>query len=96
MATSMDRAATTTDCVRLEPPSGPIRFLGLVALLAGNLLLAPRFGLMGAAVAALISIALWSAAQWFTVLRTAKVDVSIRARLLRPRIAVDAVVEPAE
>ena len=70
--------------------------LGLVALLAGNLLLAPRFGLMGAAVAALISIALWSAAQWFTVLRTAKVDVSIRARLLRPRIAVDAVVEPAE
>ena len=58
-------------------------------------LLAPRFGLMGAAGAALISIALWSAAQWLTVLRTAKVDVSIRARLLRPRMPVP-VVGPAE
>jgi O-antigen/teichoic acid export membrane protein len=56
-----------------------------VALVTCNFLLVPRFGLMGAALAALISITLWSAAQWYTVLRMAKVDVSIRARLVRSR-----------
>ena len=73
----------------------PAIALGVATLIAGNLVLAPRFGLMGAAVAALISITLWSGAQWFTVLRTAKVDVSIRARLRRTPPAV-AVAGPAE
>ncbi|MGN6102379.1 MAG: lipopolysaccharide biosynthesis protein [Devosia sp.] len=73
----------------------PAIALGIVTLVVGNMLLAPRFGLMGAALAALISITLWSGAQWYTVLRTAKVDVSIRARLLRPRFAAPQV-EAAE
>jgi O-antigen/teichoic acid export membrane protein len=57
--------------------------LGVVVLIGGNVLLVPPFGLMGAALAALLSITLWSAAQWYTVLRIAGVDVSIRARLVR-------------
>ena len=61
--------------------------LGIVALVIGNLLLVPPFGLMGAALAALASISLWSAAQWLTVWRVAKVDVSIMARRMRPRPA---------
>jgi len=73
----------------------PAIALGVVALIVGNLVLVPRFGLMGASIAALISITLWSGAQWFTVLRMAKVDVSIRARLLRPR-PVAAMARPAE
>jgi O-antigen/teichoic acid export membrane protein len=73
----------------------PAIALGIVTLVVGNMLLAPRFGLMGAALAALVAITLWSGAQWYTVLRTAKVDVSIRARLLRPRFAAPQV-EAAE
>jgi len=61
--------------------------LGIVVLVGGNLLLVPAMGLMGAAVAALASITLWSAAQWYTVLRIAGVDVSIRARLVRTAAA---------
>ena len=72
----------------------PAIVLGVASLLAGNVLLVPHFGLMGAAVAALLSITLWSGAQWFTVLRLTKVDVSIRARLLRPR--ADPLPGPAE
>jgi len=63
----------------------PAIALGVVTLVGGNLLLVPHFGLMGAAVAALASITLWSAAQWLTVMWIAGVDVSIRARLIRPR-----------
>lgn len=59
--------------------------LGIVALVGGNLLLVPHFGLMGAASAALGSITLWSAAQWLTVLRATRVDVSIRPRLWPPK-----------
>ncbi|MDR3471913.1 MAG: lipopolysaccharide biosynthesis protein [Devosia sp.] len=73
----------------------PAIALGVATLVAGNLLLAPRFGLMGAAISALLSIALWSGAQWFTVLRTAGVDVSIRARFMR-RGAPIAMPHPAE
>ena len=64
----------------------PAILLGVLVLIVANLLLVPRFGLMGAALAALASITLWSVAQWFTVLRTAKVDVSIRAKLMRPQV----------
>jgi hypothetical protein len=36
---------------------------------------------------------MWSAALWFTALKVAGVDVSIRARLVRPRMLA---VKPAE
>jgi O-antigen/teichoic acid export membrane protein len=67
--------------------------LGLVALVAANLVLVPPFGLMGAACAALLSITVWSAAQWYTALRIAGVDVSIRARLRKPVVLTG---QPAE
>jgi O-antigen/teichoic acid export membrane protein len=73
----------------------PAIALGIATLIGGNLLLAPQFGLMGAAVSALLSITLWSGAQWFTVLRIARVDVSIRAKLVRP-LAAMATPGPAE
>lgn len=61
--------------------------LGIATLVIANLILVPRFGLMGAAVAALIAITLWSLAMWLTALKLSGVDVSIRARLLRrPRL----------
>ncbi|MEQ1900803.1 MAG: polysaccharide biosynthesis C-terminal domain-containing protein [Devosia sp.] len=67
--------------------------LGLGMLIVGNLLLVPPLGLMGAASAALLSITVWSAAQWYTALKIAGVDVSIRARLRRPEPMVE---RPAE
>jgi O-antigen/teichoic acid export membrane protein len=57
--------------------------LGIVTLIGGNLLLVPPFGLMGAASAALLSIAIWSLALWATALKGAGFDVSILARLRR-------------
>ncbi len=59
--------------------------LALGTLIAGNYLLVPAFGLMGAAVSALIAITAWSAAQWITALKMTGVDVSIRARLMARR-----------
>ena len=75
------------DCDDRPYAALPAIGLGIVALVIGNLLLVPPFGLMGAALAALASISLWSAAQWLTVWRVAKVDVSIMARRMRPRPA---------
>jgi O-antigen/teichoic acid export membrane protein len=63
--------------------------LGLGTLFVANMWLVPRFGLMGAAVAALFAITLWSLALWFTAMKIAGVDVSIRARL-RHRQALEA------
>ncbi|GLQ54618.1 lipopolysaccharide biosynthesis protein [Devosia nitrariae] len=57
--------------------------LGVVTLVGGNFLLVPAFGLMGAALAALFAISLWSGALWWTALKTAKVDVSIFQRWRR-------------
>jgi O-antigen/teichoic acid export membrane protein len=57
--------------------------LGLGTLFVANLWLVPPFGLMGAAIAALFAITLWSLALWFTAMKLAGVDVSIRARLRR-------------
>jgi len=37
----------------------------------------PRLGLVGASLAAILAISLWSVALWLTALRTAHVDVSI-------------------
>lgn len=55
--------------------------LGLLTLMAGNMLLVPPYGLMGAAVAALVAISVWSAALWLTARLAAGVDVSIVKRL---------------
>ena len=57
--------------------------LGLGTLFVANMWLVPSFGLMGAAIAALFAITLWSLALWFTAMKLAGVDVSIRARLRR-------------
>ncbi|MEP7240373.1 MAG: oligosaccharide flippase family protein [Devosia sp.] len=60
----------------------------MATLVVANLALVPPFGLLGASVAALLAMTVWSAALWFTALRIAKVDVSIRARLSRPQVLV--------
>jgi O-antigen/teichoic acid export membrane protein len=51
--------------------------LGVATLVACNWLLVPRFGLMGAALSAIIAITIWSVGLWWVALRTAKLDVSI-------------------
>ncbi len=71
----------------------PAVVLGIAALVAGNFLLVPRFGLIGAALAALIAISLWSGALWWTALKTARVDVSILQRWRRT--GEDAGLEPS-
>ena len=56
--------------------------LGIGTLLLANWLLVPQFGLMGAAVAALIAITIWSAALWVTARKIAGIDVSILPRFV--------------
>jgi O-antigen/teichoic acid export membrane protein len=63
----------------------PAVVAAMATLLVANLMLVPPFGLMGAACAALIAMTVWSSALWFTALRLAGVDVSIRTRLFRLR-----------
>jgi len=58
--------------------------LGMVTLCVANFVLVPAIGLIGAALAALISISLWSVALWRTALAATQMDVSIFPRL-RPR-----------
>ncbi len=65
----------------------------MLVLIVANALLVPPLGLMGAALAALCSMTVWSGALWFTAVRVAGVDVSIRARLTR---ATALVTNPAE
>lgn len=55
----------------------PAIALGLGTLFAGNLILVPGLGLVGAALAAILAISIWSVALWLTALRTAHIDVSI-------------------
>lgn len=57
----------------------------MATLVVANLALVPHLGLLGAAIAALIAMTVWSAALWYTALRIAGVDVSIRARLGQPK-----------
>ncbi|WP_375451942.1 lipopolysaccharide biosynthesis protein [uncultured Devosia sp.] len=57
--------------------------LGIVSLVVLNGVLVPRFGIIGAALAATLAITLWSVALWWTALRTAKLDVSIVQRFRR-------------
>jgi len=54
---------------------------GLATLVGANLVLVPPFGLMGASVAALIAISVWSAALWVVARRITGIDVSIMPRL---------------
>lgn len=65
----------------------PFVGLGIGSLVLCNWLLVPRFGLMGAALAAIIAISVWSVGQWWVALRTAGMDVSIM-QWLRSRRAV--------
>ena len=51
--------------------------LGIVTLIVLNALLVPHWGLMGAALSAIVAITLWSVGLWYVALRTAKMDVSI-------------------
>ncbi|MCR6673804.1 lipopolysaccharide biosynthesis protein [Devosia ginsengisoli] len=51
--------------------------MGVVTLVLCNWLLVPSFGLMGAALSAIIAITIWSVGLWWVALRTAKLDVSI-------------------
>lgn len=60
---------------------------GLVSLVFLNLWLVPGYGLMGAAMAALLAIILWSAALWLTARVVVGVDVSILSGLRRLRNA---------
>ncbi len=62
----------------------------IATLIVANLALVPPLGLLGASLAALLSMTVWSGAMWFTAWRLAGVDVSIRARLMTPRLAVKA------
>jgi len=55
----------------------PAVLLGMGTLFAGNLVLVPTFHLVGAALAAIIAISVWSVALWLIALRTAQIDVSI-------------------
>ncbi len=65
----------------------PAVLLGLAILPVGNMLLVPAYGLMGASIAAVVSMTIWSVALWLTALSCTKVDVSIfpsMRRALRP------------
>ena len=62
----------------------------LAMLFAANTVLVPAFGLLGAAVAALLGMVTWSGVLWFTALKVAGVDVSLRARFKRTGAAVPA------
>ena len=55
----------------------PFVAAGIGSLVVCNWLLVPMFGLMGAALAAIMAITIWSVSLWWMVLRTAGMDVSI-------------------
>ena len=50
-------------------------------LIVANLLLVPAFGLLGAALAAVVAQTVWSGALWYTALRRAHIDVSLLPRI---------------
>lgn len=66
----------------------PFVALGIGSLVVCNWLLVPPFGLMGAALSAIIAITVWSVGLWWIALRTAHMDVSImqwfRSRRVTP------------
>ena len=68
----------------------PAVAIAMLTLVAANLILVPPFGLLGASFAALIAMTVWSVALWYTALRVAGIDVSLRARLIPPAMIVKA------
>lgn len=61
----------------------PVAAAGLVALVAGNMVLVAPFGLSGAALAALLAITVWSAGWWIVCRKITGVDVSVWRLLAR-------------
>ena len=61
---------------------------GLATLLAANLWLVPALGVTGAALAALVSISVWSVARWRKARSVSGLDVSLLARFLAEPTAV--------
>jgi O-antigen/teichoic acid export membrane protein len=59
----------------------PAVAVGVATLVVINILLVPQMGILGAAVAAMISQSVWAVSMWLTALHIAKVDVSIVPRL---------------
>jgi O-antigen/teichoic acid export membrane protein len=67
--------------------------IGMTVLVIANFLLVPPFGLLGAAIAAVVAQTIWSAALWFTALKRTGIDVSLMpkiAELVTQRRARDA------
>jgi O-antigen/teichoic acid export membrane protein len=59
----------------------PAVAVGVAVLVVMNFALVPPMGVLGAAVAAMVSQSAWSIAMWLTALHTLKVDVSILPRI---------------
>ncbi len=59
----------------------PAIALGMSVLVVANLVLVPPFGLLGAALAAVLAQTVWSAALWFTALKRTGLDVSLWPRI---------------
>lgn len=59
----------------------PPIIVGLAALVLGNYLLVPPFGMTGAATAATLAMSIWSVLQWIVARRHTGTDVSIWPRL---------------
>ncbi|KKB79929.1 hypothetical protein VW35_05510 [Devosia soli] len=68
----------------------PAIAMGIVSLFVCNLVLVPKFGLIGASLAAILAISIWSVVLWLTALRTAHVDVSIMQWFRTRRVVVAA------
>ena len=62
----------------------------MAALVVANLALVPPLGLLGASLAALLAMTVWSGALWFTAWMITGVDVSLRARLVAPKVMLKA------
>jgi O-antigen/teichoic acid export membrane protein len=61
---------------------------GLMSLLAASLWLVPPLGVTGAALAALVSISVWSVARWCKARSVSGLDVSLLARFVGKPAAV--------
>lgn len=63
----------------------PAIIASLGVLVLANFALVPAFGLMGAALSALLAIGVWSASLWMVAKNTVSIDVSIFPRLTGPQ-----------
>lgn len=55
--------------------------IGMTVLVIANIVLVPSFGLLGAALAAVLAQTVWCGALWFTALKRTGMDVSLMPRL---------------